>query len=658
MGGKLVRRSAKTKHKGDKNMQDEISVHSNKAKYQAVAKAILVISVAFSVFQIYTCAHGLLTAVLQRGIHLSFATVLVFLFFPAIKNSRATFFIDIPLILLAISGSAYLYITFDDLIYRLGSPNLWDLVFGVSTILILLEATRRAVGWAIASLAIASLAYAFFGHVLPGAFGHQGQSFERIVSQMYLTTEGIFGVPLGVTATYLFLFLLFGSVLEKSGVGALFINLAQALAGRYQGGPARVAIIATASIGSISGSPVSDAATTGAFTIPLMKKIGYRPVIAAAIEAAASCGASLLPPVMGAGAFVMADITGVPYSTILTHAVIPGFLFYIALMFVVGNEARKLNIMGMPKDELPSIKDALMKSLRLLIPIAVLVFFLAVLHTSPVRAALYSLVVMIVTTIIYNFIKPVAKVPLKDLAGALTEAPRKVLVVVCACGTAGIIIGMLGLTGLGLKMSGLLVEAAGGNLALLMVYSMCISLTLGMGLPPTACYIIMAVTVAPSFVQLGVPILVAHFFIFYCCCHAPIEPPLALAAYTTAGIAGTNPVTTGLHAFRISLSGFILPFIFIYKNALLGFGSWYMVIEAIIAALIGVWALSIVVVGYYKKPVNFLWQVVLTAGALAVMVDNVMMNIVGLILVASFVAMKTSLFNRKKKELLTSREAP
>jgi TRAP-type uncharacterized transport system fused permease subunit len=287
-----------------------------------------------------------------------------------------------------------------------------------------------------------------------------------------------------------------------------------------------------------------------------------------------------------------------------------------------------------------------------------LIFFLAVLHTSPVRAALYSLIVMIGMTIIYNFIKPEAKVLLKDLAGALTEAPRKVLVVACACGTAGIIIGMLGLTGLGLKMSGLLVEAAGGNLALLMVYSMCISLTLGMGLPPTACYIIMAVTVAPSFVLLGVPILVAHFFIFYCCCHAPIEPPLALAAYTTAGIAGCNPVVTGLHAFRISLSGFILPFIFIYKNALLGFGEWYMIVEAIISALIGVWALSIVVVRYYKKPVNIFWLAVLTAGALMLMINDVVLNIIGLVMAASFYILNTSLFKGKVKEAVAPHEAP
>lgn len=628
-------------------MQEEVSQHAGKSKFKIIATAILAISVAFSVFQLYTCAHGLLTAVLQRSIHLSFAVVLVFLMFPAIKGSKATFLIDVPLCIIAIASSTYLYITFDDLLYRLGSPDEYDLIFGVATLVILLEATRRTVGWPMVILALASLSYAFFGHFLPGAIAHRGQSFERVISQMYLTTEGIFGVPLGVTATYLFLFLLFGSVLEKSGVGELFINLAQALAGKYKGGPARVAIIATASIGSISGSPVSDAATTGAFTIPLMKKIGYRKEIAAAIEAAASCGASLLPPVMGAGAFVMADITGVPYSTILSHAIIPGFLFYIALMFVVGNEAGKLGIMGLPKEQLPSIRDALMKSLRLLIPIAVLVFFLAILHTSPVRAALYSLVVMIVTTLVYNLLKPELRVPLKNLAEALVVAPRKVLIVACACGTAGIIIGMLGLTGLGLRMSNLLVSAAGGNLALVMLFSMCISLTLGMGLPPTACYIIMAVTVAPCLVQLGVPLLVAHFFIFYCCCHAPIEPPLALAAYTTAGIAGCNPVIAGLHAFRISLSGFILPFIFVYKNALLGFGEWYMIVEAFISALIGVWALSIVVVNYYQKPAGIIWQFLLAASAILLMLNNMMLNIAGLLVAGVFVATNTSLLKKK-----------
>jgi TRAP transporter 4TM/12TM fusion protein len=632
-------------------MNEEVSHHKSMSKYKVVTGAIVVISLLFSMFQLYTCAHGLMTALLQRSIHLSFAVTLVILFFPAIKDSRATFFIDVPLILVTLASTVYLYLSFDDLLYRLGTPNQLDVIFGVATIVVLLEATRRGVGWPMAIIAITSLLYTFFGNHLPGSLAHQGQSFERVISQMYLTTEGIFGVPLGVSATYLFLFLLFGAVLDKSGVGALFIDLAQAIAGKYQGGPARVAIIATATIGSISGSPVSDAATTGAFTIPLMKKMGYKAELAAAIEAAASCGASLLPPVMGAGAFVMADITGVPYSTILLHAVLPGFLFYIALMFVVGNEARKMDIKGLPEDELPRFKDALMNSLRLIIPVAVLVFFLAVVRTSPVRAALYSLVVMVVTTVIYNRFKPELAVPLKNLAQALIEAPRKVLVVACACATAGIIIGMLGLTGLGLRMSDLLISAAGGNLALVLLFSMCISLVLGMGLPPTACYIIMAVTVAPSLMAMGVPLLVAHFFIFYCCCHAPIEPPLALAAYTTAGIAGCNPIKTGFEAFRISLSGFILPFIFVYKNALLGFGSWYMVVAAFLTALMGVWSLSIVVVGWYQKRVNYLWRVCLVAATVMLMVNGLYWNVAGIGVLALFVFTNTSLLKREVFEL-------
>lgn len=627
-------------------MNEDLSHHGTKSPYKIVNTAIVALSLIFTFFQLYTCTHGLLTALLQRSIHLSMAITLVILLFPAIKGTWKTYIIDLPLILLALGSAIYLYVSFDDLLYRLGTPNQLDIAFGVVTILVLLEATRRVVGLPMAILATLSLLYTLFGNHLPGSIAHQGQSFERVISQMYLTTEGIFGAPLGVSATFLFLFLLFGAVLDKSGVGALFINLAQAIAGKYQGGPARVAIIATATIGSISGSPVSDAATTGAFTIPLMKKIGYRAELAAAIEAAASCGASLLPPVMGASAFIMADITGVPYSSILTHAVIPGFLFYIALMFVVGNEARKTNIRSLPKDELPTIKDALTKSLRLIIPVATLIFFLAVVRTSPVRAALYSLAVMVVTTLVYNRLKPELAVPLKDLGAALIEAPRKVLVVACACATAGIIIGMLGLTGLGLKMSDLLVMAAGGNLALLMLFSMCISLVLGMGLPPAACYIIMAVTVAPSLLTLGVPLLVAHFFIFYCCCHAPIEPPLALAAYTTAGIAGCNPIKTGLEAFRISLSGFILPFIFVYKNALLGFGSWYSIIAAFLAALVGVWALSIVVVGWYQKRVNLLWRLLLTAAAVTLMLNGLVVNLIGIAIVATYVLTNTTLMRK------------
>src|SRR5690554_3829446 len=275
---------------------------------------IIAISLLFTGFQVYTATNGLMTALLQRSIHLSFVLALVFLFFPAIKDSKKTWLIDVPLVLASVASGIYLYLSFDDLIYRIGDPDLADMIIGCLTILVLLEATRRTVGWVMTGLAAISLLYSYFGQFLPEPFGHSGRDLERIVTQMFFSTEGIYGVPLGVAATYVFLFILFGSFMEKSGVGTLFINLANAFAGRYQGGPAKVGVISTATVGMVSGSPVSDAATTGAFTIPLMKRVGYKAKTAAGIEAVAASGASLMPPVMGAGAFVMADMTGVPYS--------------------------------------------------------------------------------------------------------------------------------------------------------------------------------------------------------------------------------------------------------------------------------------------------------------------------------------------------------
>jgi TRAP transporter 4TM/12TM fusion protein len=608
--------------------------------------AIIGASLLFTFFQVYTATHGLLTAVLQRSIHLSFTLILVFLYFPAVKNSRATYLIDVPLALIGLASGLYLYVSFDDLLYRLGEPEQLDIIFGIATTISLLEATRRVVGWPMTLLGVVSLLYALFGNILPEPFAHSGRSLERVISQMYLTSEGIFGIPLGVAATYVFLFILFGSFMEKSGVGALFINLAQAFAGKYQGGPAKVGIISTAAVGMVSGSPVSDAATTGAFTIPLMIKMGYRRTLAAGIEAVGSSGASLMPPVMGAAAFVMADITGVPYSTIIVHAIIPALLYYAGLMFVVGNEARKAGMKGLPAEEIPSRKGSLVKSLRLMIPIAILVFSLAILRVSPLRAALFSTFIMVFITLLYNYFKPELRVPLKNLYEALIETPRKVLTVSVACATAGIIIGTLGLTGLGLRMSDIMISASQGQLPVALIFTMIIAIVLGMGLPPTGCYIIMAVTVAPCIVQMGVPLLVAHFFVFFYCCYAPITPPVALAAYTTAGIAGCDPYKAGLEAFRISLSGFLLPFIFVYENSLLGIGPWQDIVLAIVSAFVGVWTLSIALVGYYQTRVGTSWRCVLAASAFGLIVPGLLSDLIGLCVLIIFIVTKTSLLKK------------
>jgi len=607
---------------------------------------IIAISLLFTGFQVYTATNGLMTALLQRSIHLSFVLALVFLFFPAIKDSKKTWLIDVPLVLASVASGIYLYLSFDDLIYRIGDPDLADMIIGCLTILVLLEATRRTVGWVMTGLAAISLLYRYFGQFLPEPFGHSGRDLERIVTQMFFSTEGIYGVPLGVAATYVFLFILFGSFMEKSGVGTLFINLANAFAGRYQGGPAKVGVISTATVGMVSGSPVSDAATTGAFTIPLMKRVGYKAKTAAGIEAVAASGASLMPPVMGAGAFVMADMTGVPYSEIILYAIIPAMLFYAALMFVVGNEARKGKMASLPADEIPSRRDALMKSLRLLIPLGVLIVSLAVLRVSPLRAALYATGIILVTTVLYNLFRPDLRVPMKNLFEALVETPRKVLVVSVACATAGIIIGMLGMTGLGLKLSDILMGASQGYLPVALLFAMVISIVLGMGLPPTAAYIVMAVTAAPFLVQMGVPLIIAHFFVFIYCCYAPITPPVALAAYTTAGIAGCDPFKAGLEAFRLSLTGFVLPVMIVYNPALLGIGEWHEIALTCLFALFAVWMMAIALVGWYQDHVSAPWRVLLAAAALCCLLPIFWLNGLAMLVLAAFVLIKTRLLKR------------
>ncbi|WP_459918331.1 TRAP transporter permease [Desulfocicer niacini] len=611
-----------------------------------LAYAVIFISLCFTGFQVFTATNGLMTSLLQRSIHLSFALILVFLLFPFTRKSRATLFMDIPFALMSLASGLYLYISFDDLIYRIGEPTTWDIFFGVSTIILLLEATRRMVGYTMTTLGVISLLYCLLGNYLPEPFGHSGRDLGRVLSQMYLSTEGIFGLPLGVAATYVFIFILFGSFMEKSGAGALFINLANAFTGKYKGGSAKVAIISSMSFGMVSGSPVSDAATTGAFTIPLMKKMGYAPNLAAGFEAAAASGASLVPPVMGAGAFVMADITGVPYSNIIVHAIIPAFIYYAALMFVAGNEARKGDIKCLPDSEIPTKKHALMNSLRLLIPLFILILSLAVLRVSPLRAALYATGIIVSLTLCYNYFKPEMRVPMKDFYDAMLETPRKILVVSVACGTAGLIIGMLGLTGLGLKLSDILMGAAQGQLFIGLIFAMLISLVLGMGLPPTACYIIMAVTVAPALVHMGLPVIVAHFFVFMYCCYAPITPPVALAAYTTAGIAYCDPFKAGLSAFRIGLSGFILPFFIAYGYPLLCIGSWSQIIWSFITAIMGVYFMSISNVGWFYKKVSTLWRIILCVGSLLLISPGIYTDIIGFSILTIFIITNGIFFNK------------
>lgn len=605
-------------------------------------------AVGLSLFQLYTAGFGVLTPVLQRVTHLTLVLVLIFLVFR--RGKKAWYrWLEALLILTSVAAGVYMWFIYKSIVYRAGDVSTLDMIMGVATILLVLEATRRTTGWPLVIIASLALVYARFGPYFPGVLSHKAYSFERILSQIYLSMEGLFGVTLGVAATMVALFVLFGAFLEASGGGKMFIDIAFAIAGKSSGGPAKVAVVSSGLMGTISGSPVANVVTTGTFTIPLMKRLGYEPHVAGAIEAVASSGGSIMPPIMGAGAFVMSEMTGIPYSKIIIAAIIPAFLYFLSLYLAVHFEAKRKGMVGLAASELPPLGATLKKSLFLLIPIAVLIYMLVVVQVSPMKAAFWSIIVLILTS---STIGP-EKLNFTVLLNALEKGARDVLVVSAACATAGIIIGVIAQTGIGLSFSGIVVDAAGGHLMLALALTMLASIILGMGLPPTAAYIVLAAMGAPALVQMNVPVLVAHLFIFYFSTFAPITPPVALAAYAGAGIAGSNPMYTGLTAFRLGLVAFLIPYMFTYGPALVAIGSYGEIAQALVTACIGVFCLASAVIGWMLKPLFWYERLLFFGAALALIDPGLQTDILGLVMMGlTFV----SLFFRNRISKITNPE--
>ncbi|MBN2568757.1 MAG: TRAP transporter permease, partial [Deltaproteobacteria bacterium] len=511
-----------------------------------------ILAIGLGLFHLYTAYAGLLTAMWQRSIHITAIMMIIYLTVSFIgKDARhesvGERIVNIFLALASLAAGLYIIISFNDLLNRLGNPNEMDIFFGAMCIVLLLEATRRAIGWQLPLIAIIFIVFAYTGPYLPGWFAHKGFSTPRIVSHLYLTTEGIFGLPLGVSASYIMLFVIFGQILEKSGGGQFFIDFAYGIAGRSRGGPAKAAIVASSLFGTMSGSSVANVVTTGTFTIPLMKKTGYKPFYAGAVEAVASSGGLIMPPIMGAGAFVMAEITGIAYSDIVIAAFLPAILLYFSIFAQVDFEAGKEKLKPLSKEELPNLKEALMKRGHMMLPLLILIYFLMIKRTSPMPAGLWAVVI----TVAIGMIKPLTRMNLKGFFGGLINAGKSMMPVATACACSGLIIGVISLTGVGLKFSNIIVEIAQGNIIVALVLVMISTIILGMGVPPTASYIVMSTLGAPSLVQMGVPMLPAHLFIFYFAAFANITPPVALAAYAASGVAGSNPMRTGFQAFKL-----------------------------------------------------------------------------------------------------------
>lgn len=595
-------------------------------------KLVSFICIAFAVFQLYTATFGVLDAHLQRAIHLAFGFSLIYLLYPGRKSwsREAMHPLDVIFAVLSVSSALYIVVFYNELVLRAGMNTEFDFSIAFIGTLLLFEAARRVVGWPMLTVALFFMFYAFAGPYMPGILAHRGVGMQEMFDHLFFTTEGIFGTPLGVSSTFIYLFILFGSYLEATGLGKLFIDLANAVAGWAAGGPAKVAVLSSGLMGTVSGSSVANVAGTGAFTIPMMKKLGYRPAFAGAVEAAASTGGQLMPPVMGAAAFLMAEFVGVPYIEVVKAAVIPALLYYIGVWLGVHYEAKKYGLKGTPRDQLPKFGKLFMEKGHLILPLAIIVYLLVSGYT-PMRAALWA----IALTLICSCLRKSTRITFKDVVRGLIEGSKGVLGVLIACATAGVIIGVVTKTGVGLKLATALLDLAGGNLLPAMFFTMITSLLLGMGVPTTANYVITSTIAAPALVQMGVPVLAGHMFAFYFGIVADVTPPVALAAYAGAGISGADPMKTGVAAAKLAIAAFIVPYIFVLSPELLMIDATpFTITFACTTAIIGMWGVSIAMIGFCQSKLNVLQRLLFFIGGLNMIIPGAVTDAIGVVILA------------------------
>lgn len=606
------------------------------------------LAITASLFHLYTAYFGLFAAMYQRSFHWMLMGSIIFLMYPISRN-RPRDRIDIwdwVLAGLLIVGCLNILLNYEEIAIREGMAIPSDIVLGIIMIVLVIDATRRTVGWPLPIVAILALIYALAGPYLPGMFAHAGFPIVDLAPFEYLRTDGIFGVPLGVSATFIFLFVLFGAILNVSGAGQFFIDLALALTGRSRGGPAKAAVISSALMGSVSGSSVANTVTTGSFTIPLMKSIGYPPHFAGAVEAASSTGGQIMPPVMGAAAFVMAQFLGISYWSIVVAAAIPAILYFFSIFCMVHFRAGKENIRGIEEDKLPRAGKVLKKGWHLLLPVVTLIVFLA-LGYSAIKAVFWSIVLLIVCSWLGE--KENRMTPKKTM-NAFIEGGIMAVEVAAACACSGLIIGVVGITGLGLAFTSFIIDLSHGILPLALFLTMIASIILGMGLPTTAKYIILSTLAAPAIHKMGVPMLAAHLFILYFGVIADVTPPVALAAYAGAGIAGSNAIRTGFAALGLAVAGFIVPYMFAYNQGLLFDGTLLAVGVSTLTAMLGIIALAAGVQGFYLKELNIVERILLLVAAVSLMIGGVFSDLVGILILGGvFILQKRSSVTEEKK---------
>lgn len=591
---------------------------------------VTAVAVGMTLFQLYTALFGAYVANTQRAAHITFVLVLVFLLYkPLAKRDQGSVpFYDWVLLGLAVASYGYFTLYGQEISTRFAFAEPlsdFELLVGSVALVILLEATRRVVGNALFAIAFSMLAYTMLGGGLPGALGHQQYALDQVVEQLFFTTSGVFGVPLGVSATFIFLFILFGKILEGTGGGKFFMDLALATMGRYRGGPAKAAIAGSSLMGTISGSAVANVATTGTFTIPMMRRTGYDRTFSGAVESVASSGGQIMPPIMGAAAFIIASFLGVPYGQVALAALIPAVVYFACLFFQVDFRAARMGLRGLG-EEVPSAIGTLKTGFLYLVPLVVIVYTL-VEGFSIMRVGLLA----IATTVLVGAIASLRSLAPGNLLRISEAAARGVIEVAVACAVAGLVVGLISQTGLGLRFNSILLAVAGGSLLVTLLLTMVASIILGMGLPTSAAYIVQIPLTIPALIELGVAPIAAHLFVFYFACMSAITPPVALAAFAGAAISGANPMRTGFTALRLGIVAFVIPFVFAYSPELLildsGIGEVLLIAVTVMA---GAYALAAAAEGWLLIEAKWYERVLLAAGALALIAPGLWTDAPGL----------------------------
>jgi TRAP transporter 4TM/12TM fusion protein len=632
------------------NIKD-LEVSGGRELNPLLSKILMVYGLIISLFHIWVLTIRPIDPWYFRTLHVVMGGILVFFYVPGWgsgKDRRLPHWVDYLFMLMLAAPMVYIFTVFDEWIYRVGvMPTGWDFFFSMLFVIAVWEMARRTAGWPLAILAIIFILYGHFGNYLPGLFYHKGYSWPRMMTYLF-SLDGILGLPIQASAHYIFLFVVFGAFVDASGAGKFFVDFARCIAGRARGGPAKVSIVSSAMIGTASGSSVANVVVDGVFNIPLMKASGFRKDIAGAVEAMNSSGGQIVPPVMGAGAFLMAEILRTPYSQVCLAAIIPAALYFCSSYFMIDFYAAKEGIRGMRRDELPVFGRIMLEKGYLLVPLILLLVCLMVLEYSPYRSALVG----IVTLILASWVRKESRMGIGPIVTTLAAGARGAMEIICTCAAAGIIVGVLTQTGLGQKFAMIIFSYSQGNLFIALIFTMLVAMVLGMGMPTTAAYAICASVLAPALVKdFHVAPMAAHLFVFYYACLSSLTPPVALAAFAAAAIANASPMKVGWQSMRFAIAGFIIPFMFIYGQAMVLIGTPGEIAMTVVTGLLGTMALAGAAQGWYLTPLNMAMRGLMLIGALALIKPGWITDLIGFGILAGITVIN---FMTAKKQKLSA----